>query len=153
MRPLFFLLSLLIFLPSFSQAADKKWYVTVYGEHFQPITGASVSSSVKDGSFLDSQFIGKELYVRSEEHYELDEFRPKTATNSTGGSAVVQGGAVAMNSPEQPMLMTEFGPLVDTALQYQHSGDFHGWYCDRLYVKPMGQRVFRLRCDSPMKHE
>lgn len=138
-----------------AEAADKQWFVAVYGENFQHVTGASATADIKDGQFLDPGFTGREIYVRSQEHYELDQFRPKSATDSGNMPATAGSEAIsaAQNSPVEPMLTSEFGPLVDTGLLYAASGDFHGWSCSQLFVKPLGGKTYRLRCQIDMKHE
>ena len=138
-----------------AEAADKQWFVSVFGENLQPVTGASANNKITDGTFLDLAFVGKEIYVRSKEHYELDQFRQEKTNKSDRGSASAAGdaAAVASSSPEKVALTTEFGPLADTGLQYAINGDFRGWYCPQLFVKPLGDKTYRLRCETDMRHD
>ncbi len=139
-----------------TEANDKSWYVVVFGENFQTVTGASATADIVDGQFLDVGFVGKEIYVRSEEYYELDQFRPDTPAASGSGVAVAtmsEGSMAANNTPEEPAPTSEFGPLTDTGLQYVSNEDFRGWYCAQLYVKPLGNRTYRLRCEIDMQHD
>ncbi|MEW8030381.1 MAG: hypothetical protein AB2792_09780 [Candidatus Thiodiazotropha sp.] len=137
------------------EAAGTNWYVAVYGEHFQLVTGISEDANVEDGEVLDLGFVGRVIYVHSEKYYELDRFRSSNRTGRDGGSAAVASEAIATanKSTKEPISMTEFGPLPDTGVQYVIDGDFHGWNCPQLYVKPLGDSIYRLRCPSEMKHE
>lgn len=60
--------------------------MSVYGEHFQPVTGNSTDANVEDGELLDSGFVGKEIQARCEKHYEPDQIRSSSAA---AGSADV----------------------------------------------------------------
>ena len=130
------------------------WFVSVYGENMQLISGASGTADVKDGVFLSNDFAGKEIYVRVQEGYELDGFRPYESAQ--GGDMVssmsesLDASAQAATPKEQPR--DEFGPLSDSGLQYYLDDDYFGWVCSEMYVQPMGDRVYRLRCKSEMKH-
>ena len=151
-----FYLFLLVFCAALTaEAADMKWFVSVYGENFQHVTGASATTNIKDGEFLDVGFVGKEMYVRSEKHYELDQFRPSTSTDNSDVEATEESEAIAVarKVPKKPALTSEFGPLADTGLQFAINGDFHGWSCSQLYVKPLGGKTYRLRCETDMKYE
>ncbi len=149
------LLLLLSCLAMIAEAADTNWFVAVYGEQFQLVTGISEDANVEDGERLDLGFVGKVIYVRSEEYYELDQFRPVNATGRDGSSTAMasEATAAADNSTKEPTSMAEFGPLPDTGVQYVMDGDFRGWNCSKLYVKPLGDRTYRLRCPTAMKHE
>lgn len=145
---------LLLGLSSTVWAEEPIWFVAVYGENMQPITGASSTLDVVDGVFLDPEYVGTEIYVRVEKGYELDGFRPPDNTSTTavsGAISEVAGGAAA-SAPAEAKPRSEFGPLTDTGVQYYLDGDYFGWFCAALYVKPMGNGVDRLRCDNEMSH-
>ena len=147
-----------IFLLSFSStvlAEEPIWFVAVYGENMQLISGASSTADVVDGVFLDTDYVGTEIYVRVQEGYELDGFRPHESTTSNGMSSAVSEAAdmAASSAPSEPEPTSEFGPLTDTGVQYYVNGDYFGWFCDALFVKPMGNGVDRLRCDNEMSHD
>lgn len=151
--------TLILFLCTVNPAlsVDAEWYVAVYGENFQLVDGASATPAVPAGVFLEQSFVGKVMYVRSQEYYELDQFRPNNPTDTSNSISTATESAdasmVASESPSEVPQNTEFGPLVDTGLQYHLNGDFRGWYCANLYVLPMGERVYRLRCEEDMSHE
>lgn len=153
MRFLAFLLMAVCAISS-ALGAETEWYVVVYGENFQTITGASTSESIEDGQFLGDEFVGHEIFVRSAEYYELDQFRPadSSATGSTQ-AAMISSDASSASEVDSPAPGTEFGPLPDTGLTYVMDGDFRGWTCPELYVTPLGERVYRLRCDQEMRLE
>ncbi|MES9825427.1 MAG: hypothetical protein ABW127_13450 [Candidatus Thiodiazotropha endolucinida] len=92
-------LQLLLFcLVMIAEAADTNWFVAVYGEHFQLVTGISEDANVENGERLDLGFVGKVIYVRSEEFYELDQFRPVNATGRNGSSAAVASEGINRDS-------------------------------------------------------
>ena len=135
-------------------AEDPIWFVAVFGENMQLITGASGTEQVVDGVFLDTNYVGTEIYVRVAEGYELDGFRPHESTVSdavSGPVSATEDAAAGSESPEASPV-SEFGPLTDTGVQYFLNGDYFGWICDALYVKPMGNGVDRLRCEKTMSH-
>jgi hypothetical protein len=142
----------------FSVAAKAEvpiWFVSVYGESMQLISGASAKADgVKDGVFLSIDFVGTVIYVRVQKGYELDGFRPYESTSSgdrvTGVSESTDASAQAAAPEEQSM--DEFGPLSDTGLQYFLNDDYFGWNCSEMHVQPMGDGVYRLRCNEKMKH-
>lgn len=137
-----------------AKAADPIWFVSVHGENMQLISGASSTADVQDGVYLSSDFSGTEIYVRVQEGYELDGFRPyDSAGNADKGSSVSESmDASARAAAPQEQSMNEFGPLVDSGLQYYMNDDYFGWACPELYVQPLGDRLYRLRCDSEMQH-
>ena len=136
------------------KAAEPMWFVSVYGENMQLISGASSTAEVKDGVFLSSDFEGTEMYVRVQEGYELDGFRPYDyAQNSSNDASVSESmDASAQAAAPREQLMDEFGPLSDSGLQYYLNDDYFGWFCSELFVQPIGDRVYRLRCADTMKH-
>ena len=139
---------------SVAWAEEPIWFVAVFGESMQLIAGASSTEQVIDGVFLDPSYVGTEIYVRAQEGYELDGFRPEESSSSDAVSAtmsVAEDSAASSASPEAKPT-SEFGPLTDTGVQYYLNGDYFGWFCDLLYVKPMGNGVDRLRCDQAMSH-
>ena len=138
-----------------AKADDAKWFVNVYGGNFQHITGASgIADGVKDGAFLSTDFVGTMIYVRVQKGYELDQFRPYESASSddmvTSVSESADSAAPASEPEEQSM--DEFGPLSDTGLQYYLNDDYFGWNCSQMYVQPMGDNVYCLRCNEKMKH-
>lgn len=141
-------------LSSAVSAAEPTWFVAVYGENMQLISGASGTPSVEEGVFLDTNYVGTEIYVRVIEGYELDGFRPYESGSSGAVSDSVSEatGSAASSSPATVELTSEFGPLADTGVQYYLNDDYFGWFCPALFVKPMGNGVDRLRCDTEMSH-
>ena len=138
---------------TYLRAEEPSWFVAVYGENMQLISGASSTMTVVDGVFLDPTFVGAEIYVRVEPGYELDGFRPSGQTSTaTVASAVAQSAGDAAHNASETQPNSEFGPLVDTGVQYFKNGDFFGWYCTGLFVQPVGDRVYRLRCNEQMRH-
>ena len=139
---------------SIAWAEEPTWFVSVHGENMQLISGASSTADVVDGVFLDTNYVGTEIYVRVTEGYELDGFRPPDSTSTDAASGVVSeaASAAATAAPPETEPTSEFGPLTDTGVQYYQNGDFFGWFCSALYVKPMGNGVDRLRCDTDMSH-
>lgn len=137
-----------------AKADGPMWFVSVYGESMQLISGASGTADVTDGVFLSSDFVGKEIYVRVQEGYELDGFRPYESAQGgdmiSSVSETMDASAQAAAPNEQSM--SEFGPLTDTGLQYYLNDDYFGWICPEMFVQPMGDRVYRLRCNSEMEH-
>ncbi len=142
----------------FSVAAKAEgpiWFVSVYGESMQHISGASAKADdVEDGVFLSTDFVGTMIYVRVQKGYELDQFRPYESASSddmvTSVSESADSAAPASEPEEQSM--DEFGPLSDTGLQYYLNDDYFGWNCSQMYVQPMGDNVYCLRCNEKMKH-
>ncbi len=141
----------------FSVAAEAEvpiWFVSVYGESMQLISGASGTADVNDGVFLSTDFVGTMIYVRVQKGYELDGFRPYESASSgdmvAGVSESADSAAPASEPEEQSM--DEFGPLSDTGLQYYLNDDYFGWVCSQMYVQPMGDGVYCLRCNKKMKH-
>ena len=137
-----------------AKAEDPMWFVSVYGENMQLIAGAAGNDMVTDGVFLSKDFVGKKIYVRVQEGYELDGFRPY---ESASGGEMVASVSESMDAASQApapeeQSMDEFGPLSDSGLQYYLNDDYFGWICSEMYVKPMGDRVYCLRCDSEMEH-
>ena len=61
--------------------------------------------------------------------------------------------AARASEPEEQS-MDEFGPLSDTGLQYYLNDDYFGWLCSQMYVQPMRDGVYCLRCNdkTPMEH-
>lgn len=145
-----------VFLSFNVYAGEAQWFVSVYGENMQQITGASVTADVQDGKFLEESFSGKKIYVRCEEHYELDQFRPSSAS-TTGGTAsaavVASDEAATSNTTGTEIDMSSFGPLVDSGVMKFSNDDFKGWYCSHLYVTPLGGRDYELSCDKKMVFE
>jgi len=142
----------------FSVAAKAQvpiWFVSVFGESMQLISGASAKADdVKDGVFLSTDFVGTMIYVRVQKGYELDQFRSyESASDGDMASSVSEStdASAAATAPEEQS-MDEFGPLSDTGLQYYLNDDYFGWLCSQMYVKPMGDGVYCLRCDDKMKH-
>ncbi len=139
-----------------AKAEDPMWFVSVYGENMQFIAGASATADVKDGVFLSTDFVGTKIYVRVQKGYELDGFRPYEPASSSDMVASVSESAdsAARASEPEEQSMDEFGPLGDTGLQYYLNDDYFGWLCSQMYVQPMGDGVYCLRCDdkTPMKH-
>ncbi len=140
-----------------AKADDAKWFVNVYGGNFQHITGASgIADGVKDGAFLSTDFVGTMIYVRVQKGYELDQFRPYESASSDDmiSSVSESTDASAQAAAPEEESLDEFGPLWDTSLQYYLNDDYFGWGCSEMYVQPMGDRVYRLRCNdkTPMKH-
>ena len=137
-----------------AKAEDPIWFVAVYGESMQLISGASDTADVQDGTFLSTDFEGNEIYVRVQKGYELDGFRPYES--ASGGDMISSmsesADASAQSAEAEEQSMDEFGPLVDTGLQYYVNDDYFGWYCSQMYVQPMGDLVYRLRCNKTMKH-
>ena len=120
----------------------------------QLAAGAAGENAVNDGVFLSTDFVGKIIFVRVQEGYELDGFRPPDSAQSNQNVATASetmDASVPAAAPEEPS-MEEFGPLSDSGLQYYLNYDYFGWICAALYVKPMGDRVYRLRCDNDMEH-
>ena len=135
-------------------AAERTWYVTLHGgENMQLIAGAAGTPAVADRQFLDAGFVGKTIYVRTLPGYELAGFRPPEPAQNTAAAASVSASATASASPEADTPTTEFGPIPDSGLQYHQDGDFFGWHCDALFIKPMGNGIDRLRCDEPMRFD
>lgn len=137
-----------------AKAGDAQWFVSVHGESMQLISGASATADVTDGVYLGTDYAGTEIYVRVQEGYELDGFRPYESASSddmlTSVSESMDSSAPAAAPEEQSM--DEFGPLTDTGLQYYLNYDYFGWFCSAMYVQPMGERVYRLRCNDEMTH-
>ncbi len=135
-------------------AAEPIWFVAVYGENMQLISGASGTPNVEEGVFLDKKFVGTEIYVRVKDGYELDGFRPLESASSGAVSDSISEAAdsAASSSPAEVKPTSEFGPLTDTGVQYYQNNDYFGWFCAALFVKPMGNGVDRLRCDEEMSH-
>jgi hypothetical protein len=121
----------------------------------QLISGASTTADdVTDGVFLSTDFVGTMIYVRVQKGYELDQFRPYESASSgdtVAGASESADSAAAASEPEEQS-MGEFGPLSDTGLQYYLNDDYFGWYCSEMYVQPMGDNVYCLRCNEKMKH-
>lgn len=137
----------------FSAAARAEvpiWFVSVYGERMQHITGAAAKPPVKDGEFLSTDFVGTMIYVRVQKGYELDGFRPYESASSDDMVASVSESAdsAAPASEPEEQSMDEFGPLSDTGLQYYLNDDYFGWLCSQMYVQPMGDGVYCLRCND-----
>jgi len=153
MRIILLVLTSVIFWTA-AKAGDAQWFVSVHGESMQLISGASATADIVDGVYLDEDFVGTEIYVRVQEGYELDGFRPYDAVsadiNITSVSETMDSSAAAAEPEEQSM--DEFGPLTDTGLQYYLNYDYFGWVCSELYVQPMGGLDYRLRCKDPMEH-
>jgi hypothetical protein len=137
-----------------AHAAEEQWFVAVYGEQHEPITGASSTSAIIDGEFLANDFVGKEIYVRIQQDYSLLQYAPKTTSVSPIGSAVAaKESAIAANSTKQtPQPISEF-ELVDSGLTIYVNEDFKGWYCSRLHVTPLGNKEFKLRCNEEMQQQ
>ncbi|MGI9327633.1 MAG: hypothetical protein ACR2PZ_20610 [Pseudomonadales bacterium] len=144
-----------LFLSIAAKAAVPIWFVSVYGESMQLISGAAGAAEVTDGVFLGTDFVGTEIYVRVQEGYELDGFRPYESASNDDMAASVSESALDSSAqavaPEEQS-MDEFGPLSDTGLQYYVNDDYFGWICSEMYVQPMGDRVYRLRCEDSMEH-
>ncbi len=153
MRITFFLLAALM-VSITGKAEEPMWLVSVYGENMQLISGASSTADVTDGEFLSTDFVGTEIYVRAQEGYELDGFRPYKAPSGAATVSSVTESADAMIGAAEPAEkpMDEFGPLADSGLLYSLDYNYVGWECSAMYVQPMGDRVYRLRCDETMKH-
>lgn len=148
-------------LSSAAMAAEPIWFVAVYGESMQHISGASGTPNVEDGVYLDTDFVGTEIYVRTVEGYELDGFRPYESATPSAATSSISAAASSVSeatdsvpsaSAPEAEATSEFGPLSDTGVQYYVNYDYFGWTCDALYVKPMGDGVDRLRCDTEMSH-
>lgn len=153
MRFILLVLTSLIFSIA-AKAEDAQWFVSVYGESMQLISGASATANIVDGVYLDKEFVGTEIYVRVQEGYELDTFRPYDSASADDNVTSVSESMDASASATEPedQSMDEFGPLTDTGLQYYLNYDYFGWICSELYVQPMGGLDYRLRCEDPMKH-
>ena len=137
-----------------ARADEPMWFVSVYGENLQLVSAASEDANVEDGVFLGTDFVGTVIYVRAKEGYELDGFRPYDSSSSAAAVSSVSesmDAAAAPSASEAPS-MDEFGPLTDTGLQYYQNDNYFGWSCDAMYVQPMGNRVYRLRCNDEMEH-
>ncbi len=152
MRSSLLILALLV-LSVAAKATVPIWFVSVYGENMQLISGASATADVKDGVFLSTDFVGTMIYVRVQKGYELDQFRPYESASSDDMVACVSESAARASEPEEQS-MDEFGPLSDTGLQYYLNDDYFGWLCSQMYVQPMGDGVYCLSCNdkTPMKH-
>ena len=136
-----------------SQAADRQWFVAVYGENFEPVVGASADEDVTEGEFLSDDFVGKVMYVKIEKDYSLIQYYSAPVTDIASGSASMStSDASVANSPQDTGPIGEYGPLVDTGLQYVLDGGFYGWECSHLFVTHLGGQVHRLRCDETMRH-
>lgn len=137
-----------------AKAGDAQWFVAVYGESMQLISGASATADVTDGVYLSTDFAGTEIYVRVQKGYELDGFRPyESASSSDMVSSITESADAAAPATEpEEQSKDEFGPLTDTSVQYYVNFDYFGWDCSEMYVQPMGERVYRLRCGKEMKH-
>ncbi len=155
MRINLLILASLVFLVA-AKAEDPIWFVSVYGENMQLISGASATADVKDGVFLSTDFVGTKIYVRVQEGYELDGFRPYESASSSDMVASVSesmDSATPASAPEGES-MDEFGPLSDTGVQYYLNDDYFGWVCSQMYVLPLGDGLYCLRCNDKkeMKH-
>ena len=140
-----------------ANAATPMWFVSVYGENMQLVAAAAAEADeLQNDVFLSTDFVGTTIYVRVQEGYELDGFRPYESASSSSMVATVSesmdASAPAVEPEEQSM--DEFGPLSDTGLQYYLNDSYFGWLCAQMYVQPLGDRVYRLRCNDkePMKH-
>lgn len=144
--------AMLMLSSSLAVAEKPEWYVVVYGENHLITLGASANGDVIDGKFLAEDFSGKEIFVHTHQDYSLSQFGKKETTYS--GSSTVSSedamAAVASSAPEEEEPTTEFGPLADSGVTMFSNGDFKGWYCDQLYVTPLGSDRFKLRCDEVM---
>ncbi len=150
MRINLLILASLVFLVA-AKAEDPIWFVSVYGENMQLISGASATADVKAGVFLSTDFVGNIIYVRVQKGYELDQFRPYESASSGDMVDSVSESAARASEPEEQS-MDEFGPLSDTGLQYYLNDDYFGWVCSQMYVLPLGDGVYCLRCNDKMKH-
>ncbi len=150
MRINLLILASLVFLVA-AKAEDPIWFVPVYGENMQLISAASATADVKAGVFLSTDFVGNIIYVRVQQGYELDQFRPYESASSGDMAESVSESAARASAPEEES-MDEFGPLSDTGLQYYLNDDYFGWVCSQMYVLPLGDGVYCLRCNDKMKH-
>lgn len=146
-----------LFLASPVLAGEPQWAVVVYGENYQMISAASATAEMPDGQFLADGFTGKEIFVRSQQYYELDQFRPANNAGATSGAAVSSAAeaadmAAAPSAPEAGD-MSPFGPLADTGVVKIQDGHFLGWYCDGLFVTPLGGRQYKLSCAENMSQQ
>ncbi len=144
------LLALLLAAPL--TAGDAQWAVVIHGENFQMAAGASATAEIIDGQFLPESFAGKQVFVRTQPHYELDGFRPASSATSTSDTAS-SAAAVAGASGAEQRDMSPFGPLPDAGLVRIQDGDFRGWYCRGLVVTPLGGRDYRLSCNESMQFQ
>ncbi len=154
MRINLLILALLVFSVA-AKATVPIWFVSVYGESMQLILSASANvEDLEDGVFLSTDFVGTMIYVRVQEGYELDQFRPYESASSDDMAASVSESAdsAARASAPEEQSMDEFGPLSDTGLQYYLNDDYFGWLCSQMYVLPLGDGVYCLRCNDKMKH-
>lgn len=148
------LILVLLIVSAAANADDPPWFVSVFGESMQLISGASATANVIDGAFLGTDFVGTEIYVRVQEGYELDAFRPYESASSDDMFASVSesmDSSASAAAPEEQS-MDEFGPLADTGLQYYLNDNYFGWFCSEMYVLPLGNLVYRLRCNDEMSH-
>ncbi len=134
---------------------EPTWFVSVHGESMQLISGAAATPQVSDGVFLDKDYAGNLIYVRTVKGYELDGFRPIESEGAVTATSMVSEAAdsAANTGLVKAKPSSEFGPMTDTGVQYILNHDYFGWYCAKMYVKPMGNGVDRLRCDKEMRHE
>ncbi|MEM7360714.1 MAG: hypothetical protein AAF431_16600 [Pseudomonadota bacterium] len=146
------LIAILLLNCSVAVADQAEWYVVVYGENHLITLGASADADVVDGKFLSEDFSGKEIFVHTHQDYSLAQFRKKETTY-TANTVSSEDAAVAASTPEEAEPTTEFGPLADSGLTIFSNGDFTGWYCDQLYVTPVGSDRYKLRCDKEMTRQ
>lgn len=147
------LTGLLITSPS-AYTKEVPWFAVLFGENFETVTGASSNETIVDGEFINTDFVGKEIYVRMAAGYSLAQYRQEPESDSGGQSQSASDMAAAQSSPEQIEPMTEFGPLVDSGVGYFKNGEVKSWYCAQLYVMPtVAGSDYRLRCKQNMQRD